>query len=575
MPKAYPYIRFSSDKQKDGLSIQRQTEAIEAYLAANPQLTVDRSVNLEDLGVSGYAGRHVQKGGALYYFLEKVKAGEIEKGSVLIIEHFNRLSRLKLNKAMDLFNDILKHGIDIAVLDEKQVFTAESISSIDYIKAVLKFDFAHEESKDKSKKGKDNWKFKKETLRNSQNPQIARLNFTKTLPLWLEKTDTEIIVNEQKAETIRLIFRLCSENNGYMRIATHLNQNKIPRLDASNGPWTLDIVKRLLFNRALLGEYQPRKTVEIQGRARPIYIPNEEDPIKNVYPAVIDEDTFNAAHNGLKSRKNTGGGRRADMPNLFVKLLKCDECGGSIKFNKHHNGYKQYNYLKCFNSLYGHCTSPGPKTWRYDKFEEVFFRFSGKLNLEEIFKKNDQSKSIQKEITALTVTQNKKKEKINEVLSEIQKFEFTRSLYALVSDLEKETEELETQIKQKYQELSSVKQEELDRRIKNFKDINALLLKSTDVEIREKINNHLRGLIDSIALDFSSKTCTIKFKNGIERHIHNEGVFASIPPKAEGKQREDDLKTILNWSKKSPARRKKIYAEADFKIVPLPVTDEI
>ncbi|EJD6524321.1 TPA: recombinase family protein [Pseudomonas aeruginosa] len=574
MPKAYPYIRFSSDKQKDGLSIQRQTEAIEAYLAANPHLEVDKSLNLEDLGKSGYAGRHLQKGGALYLFLEKIKSGEIEKGSVLIIEHFNRLSRLKLHKAMDLFNEILRHGIDIAVLDEKQIFTAESISSIDYIKAVLKFDLAHEESKDKSKKGKDNWKFKKEALRNSQNPQIERLNFTKTLPLWLEKTDAEIVVNEQKAETIRLIFRLCIENNGYMRIATHLNQSKTPRLDASNGPWTLDIVKRLLHNRALLGEYQPRKTVEIEGRARPIYVPNEEDPIKGVYPAVIDEDTFNAAHNGLTSRKSTGGGRRADMPNLFLKLLKCDECGGSIKFNKHHNGYKQYNYLKCFNSLYGHCVSLGPKTWRYEQFEEMFFKFSGKLNLEDIFKKNEQSKVIQKEITALTAKQNKKKEKVAEILEQIETMEFSKSLYALISKLESETEELETKIKQKYQELSSVKQEELDRRIKDFKDINSLLLQSTEVETREKINNHLRGLIESIALDFKSKTCTIRFKNGIERHIHNDGMFASIPPKAEGEQREKDLDAILNWHNKTEAERQAIYEDADFKIVPLPVSAE-
>jgi len=574
MPKAYPYIRFSSDKQKDGLSIQRQTEAIEAYLAANPHLEVDKSLNLEDLGKSGYAGRHLQKGGALYLFLEKIKSGEIEKGSVLIIEHFNRLSRLKLHKAMDLFNEILRHGIDIAVLDEKQIFTAESISSIDYIKAVLKFDLAHEESKDKSKKGKDNWKFKKEALRNSQNPQIERLNFTKTLPLWLEKTDAEIVVNEQKAETIRLIFRLCIENNGYMRIATHLNQSKTPRLDASNGPWTLDIVKRLLHNRALLGEYQPRKTVEIEGRARPIYVPNEEDPIKGVYPAVIDEDTFNAAHNGLTSRKSTGGGRRADMPNLFVKLLKCDECGGSIKFQRHNNKYKDYYYLKCFNSLYGHCVSLGTRSWRYDHFEEMFFKFSGKLNLDEIFKKNEQSKIIQKEITALTVKHNKKKEKIAEVLEQIEAMEFSKSLYALISKLESETEELETKIKQKYQELSSVKQEELDRRINDFKDINSLLLQSTEVETREKINNHLRGLIENIALDFKSKTCTIRFKNGIERHIHTDGMFASIPPKAEGEQREKDLDAILSWHNKTEAERQSIYDDADFKINPLPVSAE-
>jgi len=574
MPKAYPYIRFSSDKQKDGLSIQRQTEAIEAYLAANPHLTVDKSLNLEDLGKSGYAGRHIQKGGALYLFFEKIKNGEIEKGSVLIIEHFNRLSRLKLHKAMDLFNEILRHGIDIAVLDEKQIFTAESISSIDYIKAVLKFDLAHEESRDKSKKSKDNWHFKKEALRNSKNPQTERLRFTRTLPLWLEKTGQEIAINEQKSETIRLIFRLCIENNGYMRIATHLNQNKINRLDSSNGPWTLDIIKRLLFNRALLGEYQPRKTVEVEGRARPIYVPNGEDPIQGVYPAVIDEDTFNAAHNGLKIRKNTGGGRRADMPNLFIKLLRCDECGGSIKFQKHHNGYKQYNYLKCFNSLYGHCVSLGTRSWRYDKFEEMFFKFSGKLNLDEIFQKNEQSKVIQKEITRLTSEQNKKKEKIAEVLKQIETMEFSKSLYSLVAKLEGEIASLENIIKQQYQELSSVKQDEMDKKIKDFKDISRLLLEAEEVETREKINNHLRGLIGSIALDFKSKTCSITFKNGTARHLHDGGMFASIPPKAEGEQRDKDLELILNWHNKTKEERQSIYDEANFKIAPLPVDPE-
>lgn len=570
MPKAYPYIRFSSDKQKDGLSIQRQTEAIEAYLVANPHLSVDTSLNLEDLGKSGYAGRHIQKGGALFLFLEKIKNGEIEKGSVLIIEHFNRLSRLKLHKAMDLFNEILRHGIEIAVLDEKQIFTAESISSIDYIKAVLKFDFAHEESKDKSKKGKDNWHFKKEALRNSENPQAERLKFTKTLPLWLEKTEEKIVINEKKSETIQLIFRLSIENNGYMKIATHLNQNKIKRLDNSNGPWTLDIIKRLLFNRALIGEYQPRKTVEVEGRARPIYVPNEEEPIKNVYPAIIDEDTFNAAQNGLKTRKNKGGGRRADMPNLFIKLLRCDECDGSIKYQKHHNGYKHYSYLKCFNSLYGHCKTVGTRSWRYDAFEEMFFNFSGKLKFDEIFQKNDQSKLIQKEITKLTTEQNKKKEKISEILDQIENMEFSKSLYDLVSKLEKESEAIETNIKLKYQELSSVKQEDIDRKIRDFKGISQLLLQATEVETREKINNHLRGLIDAIALDFESKTCSITFKNGTVRHLHEGGMFASIPPKAEGEQRERDLDMILNWPT-TEKERQAIYDEADFKISPFKV----
>ncbi|MGU1433198.1 recombinase family protein [Pseudomonas aeruginosa] len=565
MPKAYPYIRFSSDKQKDGLSVQRQTEAIEAYLAANPHLEVDTTLNLEDLGKSGYVGRHIQKGGALFIFLEKIKKGEIEKGSVLIIEHFNRLSRLKLHRAMDLFNEILRHGIDIAVLDEKQVFTADSITSIDYIKAVLKFDLAHEESKDKSKKGKDNWYFKKEALRKAENPAAERLKFTRTLPLWLEHKGSEIVINDEKAETIRLIFKLCIENNGYMRIATHLNQNKIKRLDNSSGPWTLDIVKRLLHNRALIGEYQPRKTVEIEGRARPIYIPNEEDPIKNVFPLVIDEDTFNAARNGLTTRKNSGGGRRADMPNLFLKLLRCDECGGSIKYQKHVNGYKQYNYLKCFNSLYGHCVSLGARTWRYEQFEEAFFKFSGQLNLDEIFKKDDRAVEVQKQITKKTAEQNKKKEKLAEVLQQIESQEFSKALYSLVAKIEKDIDALEIEIKALYQQLSAVNRQAIKNRLEDFKEIKKLLLNAQNIETREKINNHLRGLIESIRIDYKNRIGSIVFKSGLVRHFNSEGVTVEIRKSTEADQKRqedyDDFYASLTDEQKAELNQYSIPAE--------------
>ena len=48
-------------------------------------------------------------------------------------------------------------------------------------------------------------------------------------------------------------------------------------------------------------------------------------------------------------------------------------------------------------------------------------------------------------------------------------------------------------------------------------------------------------------------------------------MFGSIPPKAEGEQREKDLAMILNWHKKTEKERQAIYDDADFKIAPLPV----
>ena len=41
--------------------------------------------SMRDEGLSGYHGRHVQRDGALGGFLDRVKAGQVVKGSVLIV----------------------------------------------------------------------------------------------------------------------------------------------------------------------------------------------------------------------------------------------------------------------------------------------------------------------------------------------------------------------------------------------------------------------------------------------------------------------------------------------------------
>ena len=86
--KAYSYIRFSTPEQLKGDSLRRQLESSRKY-ALEHNLVLDES--LRDLGVSAFKGKNATEG-ALKRFMELIDAGQVEQGSILILESLDRLS---------------------------------------------------------------------------------------------------------------------------------------------------------------------------------------------------------------------------------------------------------------------------------------------------------------------------------------------------------------------------------------------------------------------------------------------------------------------------------------------------
>ena len=110
--KAYSYIRFSTPQQLKGDSLRRQLEASRAYAEAHDMVLDD---SLRDIGISAFKGKNATEG-ALKKFIELVEAGRIEKGSILILESLDRLSRQQVFSALGLFSSILSAGIEIVTL---------------------------------------------------------------------------------------------------------------------------------------------------------------------------------------------------------------------------------------------------------------------------------------------------------------------------------------------------------------------------------------------------------------------------------------------------------------------------
>src|SRR5262245_14110868 len=97
MKRAYSYVRFSKKDQAGGDSLRRQTEATQAY-CDRKGLKLDDRFCLRDLGVSAFNGTNAVKG-ALAGFLEGVRTGRVPKGSALIVENLDRLSRAHFEEA--------------------------------------------------------------------------------------------------------------------------------------------------------------------------------------------------------------------------------------------------------------------------------------------------------------------------------------------------------------------------------------------------------------------------------------------------------------------------------------------
>jgi len=165
MPKSYSYIRFSRPEQMRGDSLRRRTEAAERWAAENG-MVIDES--LTDLGVSAYRGLNRVKG-ALGKFLGLVEKGQIPKGSFLIIESLDRFSREDALDVLGEFTKVLKAGITIVTLIDKQTYSlarikAEPMALFGTLMVMMR---SHDESRTKGHRVGEAWE-RKRRLASSQ-----------------------------------------------------------------------------------------------------------------------------------------------------------------------------------------------------------------------------------------------------------------------------------------------------------------------------------------------------------------------------------------------------------------------
>jgi DNA invertase Pin-like site-specific DNA recombinase len=332
MTKAYSYLRWSDARQGRGDTEDRQLSSAREY-AANHGLELDTS--LVDRGVSGYTGANRTKGN-LGRFLAMVHDGVVKEGEYLLVDSMDRLSRLPLNEAAAQLLSLANAGVVVVTMNDGMKFD-RNVDISTMIHAVLKMQGATDYSKELGRKVARGHKTAKRKAR-----EEGRI-YSLTGPGWLvlndefgeparrrdglgSLQDTEGRAGWAKVpDRVRLVQQVFDWADhgglGQRVIANRLNAAGEKPFRHGTG-WHEVAIQKLLKNRMVLGEYQPRfKDSSPDG-----------DPIEGYYgKGVIEPAQFYRVQTrfGVSPAKGRRNGPDK-LNNMFQGICRCAECGSTV-----------------------------------------------------------------------------------------------------------------------------------------------------------------------------------------------------------------------------------------------------
>jgi DNA invertase Pin-like site-specific DNA recombinase len=363
-PKAYSYIRFSSPEQARGDSYRRQRDAAFAYCQEQGlELATTREYSFFDRGKSAYTGKNIDDSSELARFLKLVENGTIPKGSYLIVESLDRLSREEVKKALPRFLDLLGRGICVYTSIDKRLYT-EDYDLADLVISIVSMSKAHQESADKGDRVGGAWQNKRNLARSHKTP------LGNACPYWLVLENGAYQIRPERVAVIERIFEMCLQGYGRATIAKRLNEDGVPVFGSTSGEsprnksgaWGGSSVGKILDNRAVLGEYQPMSWLN-RGRV------NDGEPIEGFYPPIIEPDVFLRARAARVQRQTSGATKQSSNFNIWQGIAKCQMCGDAMHLINKGRPPKGNTYLQCYLTKKGKCRNG---SIRLEQTEVVF-----------------------------------------------------------------------------------------------------------------------------------------------------------------------------------------------------------
>ena len=394
------YIRLSRDDLTgESDSIISQRSILNQYVKENNYIVVDEYVD------DGFSGTNFDRPA----FIRMMKDIETNRINMIITKDMSRLGRDYIGTGELIEKYFPNNNIRyIAIDDGIDTFIDNTNNDIAPFKAIMNDMYA----KDISKKIKSSlYSRMKDGLYVSGRCPFGYMKDP--------NNKNHLIINNEQAQIVKLIFNLALKGNTYHNIAQYLTKRKIRTpasyynyiwntkcsskcISTSHGVWVDTTIKAILTNRIYTGDTVQSKTKKINYKLKKTIKNNPKDYIivENTHEAIIDKDTFKLVQKLLP--KNV---KRPEKKRFYLLdgLLYCGDCKHRITIryqNKTGRSYTTCNYYRTY-SKYHICTT---HTNNYEKLENIILD-----NIRELCKKYLDKNKIKTSLRNIEFVDNKLK----------------------------------------------------------------------------------------------------------------------------------------------------------------------
>ena len=315
MKKAVAYARFSSDNQRQE-SIDAQVRAIHDYCAKND---IQLIRIYQDEAMSATNDQRDQ-------FLQMIDDAKKHEFEYVIVHKLDRFARNRYDSAF-YKRELRVQGVRILSVLENLDDSPESIILESVLEGMAEY-YSKNLAREVRKGQKEN------ALKAIHNGGIP--------PLGYEVVNKSLVINDQEAEIVRMIFRLYSEGCGYTTISDKLNA--LGYKTRSGRPFSINSLYDLIRNEKYVGTYVFNKR-ESKSTGNRKYKPEDQIVrIQNAIPAIISREMWDKVQDIISKKTNVR--KLATREYLLKGKIVCALCGGTYVGSGYvlHNDSDHYTY---------------------------------------------------------------------------------------------------------------------------------------------------------------------------------------------------------------------------------------
>lgn len=493
---AYFYTRISSKSQISGEGLNRQEDFITKFLdginASNQDgIQYIQSKIINDSGVSAYDGSNILDG-ELGKFIIDAENGKIEKGSLLVLEALDRLSRQKISESRKLILRIFDAGIKIAIVKYNIIFDDSSSNEIGAdLLVTAGLHLAFMESEQKSVRLRDTFARKREKIANG----IAVKN--SHMPFWMVFEDNKFTLLPEQVKHVELIFKLRIEGMGLHSITRYFNEKGI-RLagnkSKSKNPLNSTRVTDILKHRGVYGAYEIFKNDYTNTRRRI----STGEIVEGYYPKIVSKEDFDIVQGMFEGKRSI-----RKVVNIFSGLTKCSCCGSNYGYFKQSD---IHTFLRCSSMSQPKNITEKCKNGSIN-YEKVilpnFINYFGNYDFRELLKDtSDHDQIIELE------------QKINSKLEDKKKITKNKSYYDALMQSYIENDDLESINETRKTVLALSRQrQKINEEIKDIESKLLIYRRNSDLDLV------LNSIKDINKLDFTEERNRVLYNETLKRFI--------------------------------------------------------